>query len=149
MVLFLLRIIIGSLVSSIELATFIVFRGVPLFLVALIRFLKLPGQAIDSLLDRIADLLGAVAEYAIRLLADVIQSVVSTFFEALSSTVEGTYELASSGVVVILEKAKEGVEELLEILPELIEGAAEMVGRVLLSIWENYKDAIGYVRENI
>nr|CAD1824437.1 unnamed protein product [Ananas comosus var. bracteatus] len=124
MVLFLLRIIIGSLVSSIELATFILARSHS-------RSARRGRRVCD------------------RLLADVIQSVVSTFFEVLSSAVEGTYELASSGVVVILEKAKEGVEELLEILPEVIEGAAEMVGRVLVSIWENYKDAIGYVRENI
>nr|CAD1836549.1 unnamed protein product [Ananas comosus var. bracteatus] len=147
MVVLILNLVFWSLTSFLNLVTFALFRGLALLIVAIVQLLKLPGQALDEVLDHVAGAMRVAQGYAFELAVDALRSVVSGLLEALHGLVTGAVELALAAVKEIAEKGSAGVEQLAETAPEVFEGAAEMLGRIVVSVWSNYWDAVRYIMD--
>ncbi|EHA8587702.1 hypothetical protein COCNU_scaffold002996G000020 [Cocos nucifera] len=123
-------------------------RGLALLIVALLQLLKVPGVAINGALDQIAGVFRGGLEYVLELLRDAIVSLLSSCFELLTSTATGSFQLTTSAITELMEKMKTALDELAEILPEVFEGASEMIGSIVLNLWNSYKDALEYITTN-
>lgn len=149
MALLLLRLIFWALSSLTNLATFVIFRGAALLIVALVQLLKVPGVAINGARDQIAGVFKGALEYVLELLRDAIVSLLSSCFELLCSTATGSFQLTTSAITELMEKTKTALDDLAEIFPEVFEGASEMVGNIVLNLWNSYKDALEYIMKNV
>ena len=149
MAIFLLKLILWALSSLASLATFIIFRAVALIVVLFIQLFRVPGLAIEGALEHIAVLLRTAVECVFDLLKDGLVSLISSGVELVSGTATGSISLTTSAVVELTEKMKNAFDMLAEIFPEAFEGMSEMVGKMVSDLWDNYKDAVGYIIQNV
>jgi len=88
-------------------------------------------------------------ECVFDLLKDGLVSLISSGVELVSGTATGSISLTASAFVELTEKMKNAFDMLAEIFPEAFEGMSEMVGKMVSDLWDNYKDAVGYIIQNV
>lgn len=147
MALFLLKLIffVVSLVAN--LVSRLIFSTIAHLLVLLIHGCKLPGQAIHGGLGQVSEAIKSCLEYFLGLIMEVISALISTFFDYLIESVTGSAAAATSTVWDLLEKTKTSLDAL-KSFQEAFEGLPEMTFDIVKDLWNNYKDALGYVVEN-
>lgn len=78
---------------------------------------------------------------------DAISALISTMFDYLKEGVTGSASVATSAIGGLIEKTKNSLDRLTD-FPEVFEGASEMVSEMVMDLWNNFKDALGYITEN-
>ncbi|PON75062.1 hypothetical protein PanWU01x14_044140 [Parasponia andersonii] len=146
---FLLKIIFFILSTISYFVSRFIFSTIAYLLVFLIHTLKVPGENAKGLLEQVAEALKGFIQYTFDLAVEAITTIVSMSFDHVKEGVMGSASVASSAVLGLVEQTKASFEGLVKDLPELWEGFSEMVSTIATDLWNNYKDALGYVRENI
>ncbi|KAM1106979.1 hypothetical protein ACFX2B_003752 [Malus domestica] len=121
------------------------------FLMSMLIGLKAPGQGVHGMLQLVTEVIRSCSEYFVGLVMEAISAIISTFFDFLKGSVKGSAGVTTSAVVDLVEKTKttlESLDGLLTDYPEISEGFFEMVYSIVNDMWNNYKDAFGYVTEN-
>ncbi|KAK9992966.1 hypothetical protein SO802_022669 [Lithocarpus litseifolius] len=147
MVVVILKFIFLAIITLANLTTKLFFTSIA-NLIVLIHAFKVPGEALQGALEQVGEALKGCLEYVLELLIEVIKTIISTVFEALINGATGSAAVTGSAIGGLVEKTRTSFEGLLNDFPEIIEGFSEMVSTVVSDLWNNYKDALGYVTEN-
>ncbi|KAL5997191.1 hypothetical protein ACLOJK_008120 [Asimina triloba] len=145
MAVFLIKFILSALSSLADLLSYVIFNGAAHILVLIIRAFRVPA----TLLEYAADKLKETVEQLIQLLIDAISTLISDAFNLLLEVITGTVNMTTSAVGDLMDKTKSSLEELVNVLLELLMDASQAVWTIVTTIWNNSKDAIGYVFENM
>ncbi|KAB2602178.1 hypothetical protein D8674_003183 [Pyrus ussuriensis x Pyrus communis] len=151
MVVFLLKLIFFALSFILNLVTRLILSTMAHLLMLLIQGLRAPGQGIHGTLQLVIEVIRSCSEYFVGLVMEAISAIISTFFDFLKGSVAGSAGVTISAVVELVERTKttlESLDGLLTDYPEISEGFFEMVYSIVNDMWNNYKDAFGYVTEN-
>lgn len=149
MAVFAIQIVFCSLISFANLVSLVIFKAIAYILVAAIQVLRAPGIAINTLLQHATEGVKSAFEYLFELLWDAITSLISSTFDLLVETITGSFSAIASAIGELIGKMQSSLDDLAKALPEILEGASEMIGTIAENLWENYKDAIGYVKEKM
>jgi phage-related protein len=148
MVIFLLKFIFLAITTLSNLISRLFFTTVANLLVLVIYGFRVPGEAMQGVLEQVGEAIKGCLEYVLELVVEVVKYFISSFFDALIAAVTGSAAAAGSAAGDLVEKTRTSLEGLLKDLPEVMEGFLEMVSTIVSDLWNNYKDALGYVTEN-
>ncbi|URE12257.1 hypothetical protein MUK42_22061 [Musa troglodytarum] len=149
MALVLLQVVFWAIASLASLASFVVFRGAALLIVALLQLFKIPRRASYDAVEFAGGLIRSALERVTEHAWDAAVSLASSLFEALASAAAGSLQLTTSAVAELVEKTRSKLEEMSEVPPQVLEAASEMVAKIADSVWNSYKDAVGYIMDNV
>ncbi|PRQ25432.1 hypothetical protein RchiOBHm_Chr6g0283621 [Rosa chinensis] len=147
MALFLLKLIFFAVSLVSNLVSRLIFSTIAHLLVLLIHGFKLPGQAIHGGLGQVSEAIKSCLEYFLGLIMEAISALISTFFDYLIESVTGSAAVTTSTIWDLLEKTKTSLDAL-KSFQEAFEGLPEMIFNIVMDLWNNFKDALGYVVEN-
>ncbi|KAJ0971879.1 hypothetical protein J5N97_019838 [Dioscorea zingiberensis] len=148
MAVFLLRMLFWCIGTAASMASLILLKTTAVLVVVFIHMFKIPGMALNGLLDQAAALLRSGVEYMIGLLLNAVWSLISGGFDLITGTATGSVALTSSAMIELMDNTRTALDDLAEIFPEVFSGTSEMVGSFIVNLWSYYKDAVGYVMEN-
>lgn len=117
-------------------------------LVLVIQVSKVSGGAIKTLLEQLCDALKSFAEYFFVNLVEVVSNITSTLFDLVKEGISDSVDAIGSAIAVLVEQTGNSVVLLLKCLAQVLEGFAGMVSTILMDLWNNVKDAAGYVTKN-
>ncbi|GFZ13336.1 hypothetical protein Acr_23g0017210 [Actinidia rufa] len=117
-------------------------------LVLAIHAFKVPGEAVKGALEQVSDAVKSCVEYLLEVLLEALSAAVSTLFDLLKDGISGSAAATGSAIGGLVEQMRNSVDGLLKDLPEVLEGFSEMVSTIVTDLWNNYREAIGYVTEN-
>ncbi|KAG2669632.1 hypothetical protein I3760_14G041100 [Carya illinoinensis] len=149
MVLFLLKFFFLAISALSNFVARFFFPAVANLLVLSIQALKVPGEAIQAALELVAEVTKGCLEYFLEFLIEVVKTIISSVFDVLVNGVSGSVTFAGTAIGGLVEQTRNSFEELLkDVLPPVIEGFSEMMSTMVSDLWNNYKDALGYVTKN-
>ena len=148
MVVFLLKVIFLAISTLANFTTRLFFTAIANLLIVLIHAFKVPGESMQGVLEQVGEAIKGCLEYFLELLIEVIKTIISSVFDALINGVTGSAAVTGSAIGGLVEKTRTSFEGLLNDFPEIMEGFSEMISTVVTDLWNNYKDALGYVTEN-
>ncbi|KAG6628832.1 hypothetical protein CIPAW_14G039500 [Carya illinoinensis] len=149
MVLFLLKFIFLAISALSNFVARFFFPAVANLLVLSIQALKVPGEAIQAALELVAEVTKGFLEYFLEFLIEVVKTLISSVFDVLVNGVSGSVTFAGTAIGGLVEQTRNSFEELLkDVLPPVIDGFSEMMSTMVSDLWNNYKDALGYVTKN-
>ncbi|KAK4270180.1 hypothetical protein QN277_023254 [Acacia crassicarpa] len=149
MLILLLRFIILCVVTLWSIITRIIFSSVAQLVVVLIQGLKLPGEAAQGGFQQGAEAIRGIFEFLLSFLVETLTFVVTTVFDVLKEVVFGSVDVLVQGLMTLSETLKSSLEASVEYVSEMSGEIADMVTSMVEELWNNYKDAVGYVVENI
>lgn len=147
MMVFILKFIFLAIITLSNLISKLLFTSIANLLV-LIQAFKVPGEALQGGLEQVGEALKGCLEYFLELLIEVIMTIISTVFDVLINGATSSAAVTGSAIGGLVEKTRTSFEGLLNDFPEIMENFTEMVSTVVTDLWNNYKDALGYVTEN-
>lgn len=147
MAVFLLKLIFFAVNALSYLVSRLIFTVTAYLVVLIIQAFKVPGQAAQGALEQVAEAIKGCFEYFLALVMEAISSLISTAFDLLIEAVTGSASVTGSAIGGLVEKTRTSLDELLKDLPDLVDGFSEMISTMLTDLWNNYKDAVGYVTE--
>ncbi|KAL3531070.1 hypothetical protein ACH5RR_010392 [Cinchona calisaya] len=145
MVLFLFNLVFLALSTMLNIISRLIFQGTAHFIVLTIQAFKLPGQAVQGLLEKLGDVIKACLEYLVELVIEAISTLISSLFDLVKDGVSGSATAAGSAIGGLATL----IDGLVKDLPEVLQGFSEMITTVATDLWDNYKDALGYINENL
>ncbi|GMN50243.1 hypothetical protein TIFTF001_019401 [Ficus carica] len=149
MAVFLIKILFATLSTISYFVTRLIFSTTAYLLVSLIQAFKVPGENAKGLLEQFSEVLKGVVQYFLELILKAITTMISTSFDLLKEGAVGSASMASSAITGLVEQTRASFEGLLkEYLPELIKEFSEMISTIANDLADNFKDALGYVKEN-
>ncbi|KAF5930649.1 hypothetical protein HYC85_031522 [Camellia sinensis] len=148
MVLFLLNLIFTALSTLSNLITKLIFNATAYLIVLMIQAFKVPGEAFQNGLEQVAELIKSLIEYLVGLAADAISNLILSLFNLVVEGVSGS--AAATGLVLggLVEQTRNSLDGLFKDLPDVLGGFKEMISTIISDLWNNYKEAAGYVTEN-
>ncbi|KAK9944721.1 hypothetical protein M0R45_010276 [Rubus argutus] len=147
MAFFLLKLIFFALSFMSNLISRLIFSATAHLVVLVIHGFRAPGQATHGSLQQLSELIKSCFEYMLELIMDAISALISTLFDYLKEGVTGSASVATSAIGGLIEKTKNSLDGLTD-FPEVFEGVSEMVSEMVMDLWNNCKDALGYITEN-
>ncbi|CAI8612512.1 unnamed protein product [Vicia faba] len=111
--------------------------------------LKSSGEGSLGIFQQVAEIIRACFEFILQLLIGSINSIVSLVFDAVTDIITGSVSATGSMAAELAEKLKTSFEESLKQVPELIEEVFDMMSNMVTDLWNNYKEAVGYVTGNV
>ncbi|KAL6952021.1 hypothetical protein U1Q18_033774 [Sarracenia purpurea var. burkii] len=148
MVLFLLNILFSA-VSVISSLLFRLFFTVTAYLLVLvIQAFKVSGETAKGALDQVAEVIKSCVEYLVELALEATSSVVSAVFDAVKEGVSGSVAATGSAIGGLVEQTRDSLDGLVKGLAEVFVGFSEMISNIITDLWDNYREAVGYVTEN-
>lgn len=148
MIVTLLNIIFSTLSALSNIFSRIIFSLIAYLFVLIVQAFKVPGEAAKGALEQVAEAIKACLEYVLELLIEVISTIISTLLDSLKEGIVGSAVATVAVIGGIVEATRTSLNGLFENLPDLVESFSEMISTMMLDLWNNYKDAIGYVTEN-
>lgn len=149
MVIFLLKFIFLAINALSNFVARLFFTAVANLLVLSIQALKVPGEAVQAVLEQVAEVTKGCLEHFSEFLIQVVKTLISSVFDVLVNGVSGSVTFAGSAIGGLVEQTRSSFEELLkDVLPQVMEGFSEMTSTMVSDLWNNCKDALGYVTEN-
>ena len=148
MVLFLLKFLFLALSILSNLVSRFLLTAIAHLLVLAIHAFKVPGEAAKGALEQVSDAVKSCAEYLLEGLLEALSDAISTLFDLLKEGVSGSAAATGSAIGGLVEQMRNSVDGLLKDLPEVLEGFSEMVSTIVTDLWNNCREAIGYVTEN-
>lgn len=131
-----------------SLLTRLIFNTIAYTVVLLIQGLKSSGEGSLGIFQQVAEIIRACFEFILQLLIGSISSIVSLVFEAVKDVITGSVSATGSMAAELAEKLKTSFEESLKQVPELFEEVVHMMSNMVTDLWNNYKEAVGYVAGN-
>lgn len=131
-----------------SLLTRVIFNTIAYTIVLFIQGLKSSGEGSLGIFQQVADIIRVCFEFILQLLIGSINSIVSLVFDAVKDIITGSVSATGSMVAELAEKMKTSFEESLKEVPELFEEVFDMVSNMVSELWNNYKEAVGYVTGN-
>lgn len=131
-----------------SLLTRLIFNTIAYTIVLLIQGLKSSGEGSLGIFQQVAEIIRACFEFILQLLIGSISSIVSLVFEAVKDVITGSVSATGSMAAELAEKLKTSFEESLKQVPELFEEVVHMMSNMVTDLWNNYKEAVGYVAGN-
>lgn len=126
----------------------LIFNTIAYTIVLLIQGLKGSGEGTLGIFQQVAEVIRACFEFFLQFIVDSINSIVSSVFDVLKDTILGSMAATGSVATELGEKLKDSFEEYLKQVPELFEELSDMMSNMVAELWNNYKEAVGYVTEN-
>ncbi|KAJ7950526.1 Anti-sigma-I factor RsgI6 like [Quillaja saponaria] len=148
MAVFLLKLVFFAFTTLSNILTRLIFFVTAYLLVLLIQAFKKPGGAIHEGFQQVADVIKGCFEFIFQLVIEAVSSVISTVFDLVKDSITGSAAITGAGIGGLLVKTKTSLEEVLKDLPEVFEGFSEFISQMVADLWNNSKDALGYVTEN-
>ncbi|CAK8561083.1 unnamed protein product [Lathyrus sativus] len=140
---------ITFLVSTLwSLLTRLIFNTIAYTIVLLIQGLKTSGEGSLGIFQQVAEIIRACFEFVLQLLIGSISSIVSLVLDAVKNVITGSVSATGSMAAELAEKLKTSFEESLKQVPELLEEVFDMMSNMVTDLWNNYKEAVGYVVGN-
>lgn len=127
----------------------LIFSTTAYLVVFVIQVLKVPGENAKGLLGQLAEVLKGALQYVLELMVEVITKIISTSFDLLKGGAVGSASVVGSAIMGLVEQTRDSLGGLLKDLPELFQGLYEMISTIATDMFNNCKDAIEYVKENI
>ncbi|XVF21325.1 hypothetical protein REPUB_Repub12eG0081300 [Reevesia pubescens] len=131
-----------------NLVTRLIFSATAYIVVLLIHAFKVPGEALQGALEQLAEAIKACFEYFLEMIIELTGSLISSVFDLFIEAVTSSAAISGEAFGTLVEKTRTSLEELLTDLPDIAEGFSEMISTVVTDLWNNCKDALGYVTEN-
>ncbi|KAI5430198.1 hypothetical protein KIW84_034683 [Lathyrus oleraceus] len=131
-----------------SLLTRLIFNTIAYTIVLLIQGLKSSGEGSLGIFQQVAEIIRAFFEFILQLLIGSISSIVSLVFDAVKDVITGSVSATGSMAAELAEKLKTSFEESLKQVPELFEEVVHMMSNMVTDLWNNYKEAVGYVAGN-
>lgn len=126
----------------------LIFNTIAYTIVLLIQGLKGSGEGTLGIFQQVAEVIRACFEFFLQFIVDSMNSIVSSVFDVLKDTILGSMAATGSVATELGEKLKDSFEEYLKQVPELFEELSDMMSNMVAELWNNYKEAVGYVTEN-
>ena len=145
---FLLKIVFIVLSNLSYFLSRFIFSTVAYLLVLVIQAFRLPGQNAKGLLEQVAEAIRGLLEYLLGIGVDAITTMISTSFELLKEGAFGSASVFSSAIAGLLEQTRASLEGALKDVPELFEGFKDMVSTIATDLWNNYNEALAYLKDN-
>lgn len=149
MLIFLLKFILLAISLSLNLIFKLIFSAAAYILVFVIQAFKVPGDAIQIALDQFGNLIRTCVEYLVELVTEAVSILISSFFDLLRDWILESITATGSSIRELMDSARTSFVAFLDDIPDLVEGFAEMIAAALNDLWNNYKDAAGFVTENV
>ncbi|GAV78210.1 hypothetical protein CFOL_v3_21678 [Cephalotus follicularis] len=149
MVAFIFNFIFSVVTTLANIITRLIFTTTAYLIVLLIHAFKVPGEALQTGMEYVGEVIRACFDYVFELAWEAISTLISTAFDNFVEAVTGSVSVTGSVFGDLVEKTRASLDGLLEDLPEIIGGLSEMIMTIVSDLWNNYKDALGYVAENI
>ncbi|KAI3418302.1 uncharacterized protein J3R85_013914 [Psidium guajava] len=124
-----------------------VFAGTAYFLAFVINGLRVPSEALHSVLRQLTEAIQSVASYIGATAVDAVNSLLSTALELVKEAVGKLVELSTEGATAFAEQGKEGIEVLCKLAAEAARIMLEVVAGVVAELWNSCKEAVNYVME--
>lgn len=128
--------------------TRLVFTVGACIVVLVIQAFRVPGVAVQSVLEQFAGFIRGCFQFIFELAMEIIWSVMSSVFEQVKEAALGSASFTGSAIGGLVEQTKGAFDGLFTDFPEIGDGLKEMAMTVVKDLWNNYRDAIGYVTEN-
>ncbi|KAK9726616.1 hypothetical protein RND81_05G227100 [Saponaria officinalis] len=109
---------------------------------------KAQGEATKGVLEQIGNIIRSILEYVFELIIDLITTLISTIFDKIKDGLVESIVSGASTAGDLLDQTKTSLEDLLKDVPEIIQGFSEMLVTLVTDLWNNYFEAIDYVKEN-
>ncbi|GAA0169158.1 hypothetical protein LIER_23702 [Lithospermum erythrorhizon] len=148
MLILLIKIILSFISTFLSLVCSLILASISRFLVLFIQAFRVPGQAIQGILDILANIIKSWVEYLVEILLKAIYYVISSMFDHLVEAISGSAVSTGSTIVELVGKLRETFESLFIEAPEVGEVTTNLITNLLENLFDNYKDAIGYILEN-
>ncbi|KAK9757206.1 hypothetical protein RND81_01G148000 [Saponaria officinalis] len=128
--------------------TKVIFSTTAYFFVVMFQAFKVPGEATKGILERVAEFIRWTLEYTFEVIIDVISTLIVTIIEKIKDGIVEIIVSGSSATGNIIDQTKSSLEGLIKDVSEIIQGFAEMIFTLVYDLWNNYFEAIDYVKEN-
>lgn len=128
--------------STVYLICRAVLAGTAYFLVFVINGLRVPGEALQAGLQRLAEAIRSLASYLGEIAVDAVSSLVSAVLELVKEAVEKSIELAAEGATSLAKKGAEGIQGLSKFVAEVVRFMVEVVAGAVAELWNAYKEAL-------
>ncbi|KAF5930651.1 hypothetical protein HYC85_031524 [Camellia sinensis] len=114
----------------------------------MIQAFKVPSEAFQSGLEQVVELIKSLIEYLVGLAVDAISNLILSLFNLVVEGVSGS--AAATGLVLggLVEQTRNSLDGLFKDLPDVLGGFKEMISTIISDLWNNHKEATGYVTEN-
>ncbi|KAL1334710.1 hypothetical protein HN51_063681 [Arachis hypogaea] len=146
MLVLLLKLLAFLVVNIWSLLTRLIFNTIAHTIVLLIQSLKESGEGSQGIFQQVAEVTKACLDFILKQMVNSISYLISKAFGILKDSVAGSVAVTGSVAGGLGEKLK---ESLVKQVQELIKQIANMVSNMVTDLWNNYKDAVGYVAENV
>lgn len=149
MVLLLLNLVFLVLSMLLNVVSRLIFTAAAHLLVLTIQAFKLPGQAIQGALEQLGNVIRACLEYLVELGIEATTALISSLFDLIKDGVSGSAAATGSAIGGLMENTRASFDSLIKDFPEVFEGFTELLATAATDQWNNCKDAIGYILENL
>lgn len=82
------------------------------------------------------------------MIVESVSYMVTTMFEIVKEGVTGSVDVFGQILVTLSEKMKTSLDESMEYVSDMSGEISEFVTNMVAELWNNYKEAVGYVMEN-
>ncbi|PWA86255.1 hypothetical protein CTI12_AA116090 [Artemisia annua] len=144
----LINLIFSTITLISNLVSRLLFNVTAYLLVIAIQGLKVPGEAMQSAMEQIGDLIKSCIGYLLEIVLEVISEIIGFVFDLVKEGIFGSVAATGAAAGGLVEKTRSGFDSLLEEVPAMVEGAVEMVTTMVVDLWNNYMEAQNYVKEN-
>ncbi|GAB2214651.1 hypothetical protein Droror1_Dr00019011 [Drosera rotundifolia] len=126
----------------------IIFTTIAHVVVLTIHGLKVSGETTMGILQEVSGFMKSILEYVVGLIFEAMNEILLTTFNLVKDGIVEALSVTSSIVGGLIEMAKGSLEGLLSDVPEVANGFKDMVSTFVSDLWNNYKEAMGYIKDN-
>ncbi|KAK9159896.1 hypothetical protein Syun_006237 [Stephania yunnanensis] len=149
MAVLLLKILFSALSSLANIISSLTLTLLHCFLALVIQALSVPGGVTNIVIRLLSSLIKVLFENLIELLMEGISFLISLVFDLVVEILSGTVYVGTNATVGLVGLAKTALNGLCEEFLEVFKGFFEMICRIMVDLWNNYMDAVSYVKENV
>lgn len=149
MALLLLKLIFTTFTTLFNLISRIIFLGTARVLVLAIQALRVPGEALHVWLEQGAETMKEYLKYFLeQIVYQAVGYLISNGFGLVKQAVWESGGFSKELMAGLVEKMGTWVGKIMEDVPEMFEGFRELISAIVTDLWNNYVEAILYVKEN-
>ncbi|KAK7395421.1 hypothetical protein VNO78_15979 [Psophocarpus tetragonolobus] len=148
MLVLLLKLITFIVVTLWSVLTRLIFNTIAHTTVLLLQGLKGSGGGSLGVFEQVAKGIRGCFEFILQIVIRSINSIISKVFDALKESITGSVAASGSVAAELGEKLKTSLEDSMKQVPQLFEELSNTTSKMVTELWNNYKGALGYVKDN-
>ncbi|KAK7256110.1 hypothetical protein RIF29_29544 [Crotalaria pallida] len=149
MLVLLLKLVTFFLVTLWSLLTRLIFNTIAHTIVLLLQGLKGSGEGSLAVFQQAAEVIRTCFEFIFLQIIKSINTIISYMFDLLKDSITGSVAVTGTAAGSIAEKFRTSIEESLKQVPELFEQLSNMTSDMVTELWNNYKEAVGYLHTTL